>query len=176
MKGFSVTKIIKIKSHWNFEQVIVVEALIHYLSKNWGKINRFPDGSEQIDVPHTLAISPDISVKDKHVNTCGWGDHLNTTVKHLVPRGKLKIFTVEINLIPMHCVMIHTLFLPSFTLMYIILMTTPLLTHSSHIHVLYSHDCSTSDSSLSWLLHYDSLFPHIRIVYIVPDTRCKNLT
>ena len=41
-------------------------------------------------------------MKDKHVNTCGWGDHLNTTVKHLVPRGKLKMFTIEINLIPMH--------------------------------------------------------------------------
>ena len=44
-----------------------------------------------------------MSVKDKHVNTCSWGDHLNTMVEHLVLREKLKKFAIEINLIPIHC-------------------------------------------------------------------------
>ena len=77
-------------------------------------------------------------------------------------------------------VMICTLFLLSPMTVYIIPMTIILLTHSSHDHVLFSHDYSSFDSSLSQpctvlsqLLHYDSLFPYLRTVYIEPGIHCK---
>ena len=65
MKGFFVTKIVRIEGCWNFEQVIAIEMLIHCLSKNWGKVDRLPDGSKWIYVTHTLAISPEMSVENK---------------------------------------------------------------------------------------------------------------
>ena len=50
--------------------------------------------------------------------------------------------------------------------MYNILMTTPLLTHLSHNHVHDSRDCSSSDSFLSQLLHYDSVMTQLHEVEV----------
>ena len=83
-------------------------------------------------------------------------------------------------IIPCRCtVTIHTLFLPSSYLCTLFPMTTPLVTHSSHTHILYSHDHSTYDSFLSYsctlFLMTTPLLTHCSHSYSTM-THCSHIT
>lgn len=95
MESFFVTKVVEIKACRDFEGVVAVHARIHSLTENRDEVNRLPDCSQRINVPHALIVTSEVSVEDKHINARGCGDDLNTIIIGLVLRGKTEMLAVE---------------------------------------------------------------------------------
>ena len=99
MESFFVSKFIKIKASQIVKQVVAVNVLVHLFSKNWGNIDRILDSSWGANASPPLVVVPEVSVEDKHIDTCSCSNDLNTAVIHLVLRGKDKVLTIEEDLI-----------------------------------------------------------------------------
>ena len=95
MKGFLVPKIVQIERSGNIERIIKVDTLVHLLPKDRNEFNRLSDRRQGIDITHALAITPEVSMENKHVDSRCCSDNLNVIIDHLVLRGECEVLTIE---------------------------------------------------------------------------------